>query len=288
MTARVDGKLVLPINLDALGAPRRPSMSATGILTIVLLCIAIVVVLAYVVNLAVQRKRRSGVHEEIVIEPVTGASVAAAFAPEADADADFLQEDEPVLEERFDAPRNEIAVGAVTTAAPLPPPRSVQPMGLQGDAVGAADPMGNLLSSSVRMEGPGGPSGLSLSSVMPASWRGPSTGTAGALDAYFGPLSGAAPGAFDASQAALFASAAPTRELTVNAILQSNAVDRAGFANLRPTNKPGVDTTFGIRPVASGISLSGSAPVFNASDAQMEAIKTATGGNYPVFSLSQG
>jgi hypothetical protein len=267
MTAVVDGRTVVPINLDALGAPRKPRMSATGILSIVLLCIAIVIVLVYLIKLAVDRRH---VSKETVIVDAAGAATTEAE-----------EEDVRVTAIPAMPAVQEVAVGAVTTAAPVP-------QGLGVDAVSADAGLSNLVDPNMRMEPQDGPSSLSLSSVMPSTWRGTAASAPGPLDELFGPLSGAAPGAYDAGQAALFASSAPTRELTVNAILMSNAVDRAGFDNIRPTNVPGMDTVFGIRPPASGISLTGGAAVFNASDAQMQALKTSTGGAYPVYSLAHG
>jgi hypothetical protein len=235
-----------------------------------LLCIAIVIVLVYMVKLAVKR-RRPDVDNVIVDVEVSGAATTDTIPQQqlVDMPASML------------STVHEVAVGAVTTAAPIP-----QGIGVESASADAG--LSNLVSPNMRMEPQGDSSSLSLSSVMPSTWRGTSAGAPGPLDDLFGPLSGTSSGVYDAEQAALFASSAPTRELTINAILMSNAVDRAGYDNIRPTNKVGMETTFGIRPPAAGLSMSGSASVFNASDAQMQAMKTATGGAYPQFSLAHG
>jgi hypothetical protein len=246
----MDGRPVVALNLDQLNGSNRRRMGTAGVLSIVLLCVAIVVVLVYLLQLALGRKSTP------VVDVVVGGAT--------------------TEQEMSRIPPAEIAVGAVTTAAPV----MTGAINVGAPAsTGSEAFYGNLVPENLRMEPPA--NGINLGSVMPTGWRGQGAPTPSAIDHYFEPLERGLPAAdVDDNSESMWANLKISREAAKRAIENSPAVDR--LITMRDSlSKIGIDETFGLRPVPKMPLFTTTSHVFNDSSHRQEVIKTAYAGVYP-------
>jgi hypothetical protein len=277
MSVLLDGRQMVPLNLDA---QRKPKMSTTGILSITLLCVGIVVVLVYVVKLAVRKRPADR-------EVVVGAASSVVHEP-------VYEPPQPVYEPVYEPPVERMvgAVGAVTTAAAQLAAQSQfpsqafveaahdpsQPAGVNMDAV-----FGDLVSANMRREGPS--DAMSVAKMMPASWSGArAPGARGDFfDDLFAPLDGAP--TLNAEQTAMWGSSLGSAEAFALALTNSRPVDRDTFNRNSGGGKVGTNP-FMFRIPSKGPAMSTEPNVFCESPYRMDVISTMSLGKYPVYSNS--
>jgi hypothetical protein len=243
MTVEVQGQQCVPINLDVLSGRAKPNMSATGILAIVLLCIAIVVVLVYIIKLAVGKRRKRRVEEVTVNVDGQGASVS--FMPAAEeAEEAEEQEAEPWRPaHREEAGSHElvspqaVAVGAVTTSGVTvtedAPQVTFDMWSADAPAGAHTDLFGDLVKPEHRLEADGGAT-MSVSRMMPASWGGEQASGAAVgagradsgLDAYFGSLMPPSAASLNPTEMSTFGSSLPSWDAMADTLKLQGAVDR--------------------------------------------------------------
>jgi hypothetical protein len=265
-------------------------MKAPGVLTIVLLCMCIVIVVLYLINGAANAKRplrmRRGSREDRRSSPRRPISVSSAELYN-DFDSGKLPK-RVHFDNRADdfGEQSTIAVGAATKYQEVEKLIEVAAVGqiLGGDT---SDPrgeemyFGNLVSEAQRMDQV--TDNMSLSAVMPSSWRADDTADTGVLDEYFsswGPST-----SDDGVDALKMAASGLSRERTVAAIINMPKVDR--MTQLRPTtSKLGVDETIGIRAPRKLPLMVTAVQVFNDSDQRQGMIAQMHGGIYPDANLN--
>jgi hypothetical protein len=287
MTPVVDGRR-LAVNLDAYGM-RRPKMSPAGIMSVVLLCIAIVVVVGYLIKLGVAIKGNMSLNEVptetqmSVIPAVPAFSAVPAFyaAPvvavgAAVADTGFSH---PVN----DHPSNELPYLEATGAAASSLAGIDGPQAAETDSqLGNVGFFGDLVPANQRMEAPSASASLNLGAVMPSSWRDAAAGApeseSDPFHDYFTPF-GSESEADLKKEHPRWAELRLSREATKRAIENIPAVDR--LITLRPANKVGIYETAALRPATKAPMFTQGVHVFQDSQARQETVSLAMQGVYP-------
>jgi hypothetical protein len=285
----IDCRSFAPLDLGHLNGAKKTKMSPPVILSIVLLCIAIVVILAYVVRLGMGSRSPAGAPASTPIEEPEYAAVgmstvepmpmptAVAVGAAVVADPNLDAEPSLYFPDETGAPYIE-AQGA---AAGLQPASTDSQLGDVGY-------FGNLVPESHRME-VSDTASLNLGAVMPSSWR------AGAedddikpeseshpLDNYFTPFGSLSDHGLE-QEHPQWAKLRLSREATKRAIENSPDVTRQIV--LRQANKVGLDETFALRPAPKAPLFTAGVHVFQDSQSRQETVAQAMQGVYPRESL---
>lgn len=293
----------MPVNLDNLNGTRRSRVPAVGIVSIVLLCIAIVVVVAYLIKLGLARPSASGklevAPEPEPVEPARPAEPAATGVslvpmPEAVAVGAAVVESEQQA-------GNELPyVIEATGAAAADGPHGMDAMANAGvfgdlavhDTTGASldAGFGNIVPESHRMEGVSADS-LNLGAVMPQSWRaGAEDSAAGGIQSesesdplhdYFTPFGSLSEQGLE-KEHPRWSELRLSREAVKRVI--ENIPDVTRQRTVRHANKTGIDVVSALRPPTKAPLATTTAHVFQDSQARLEVLSLGLQGTYPIES----
>ncbi len=310
----------MPVNLDHLAGGQRPRVHPASIVSIVLLCIAIVAVVGLLIKLGLTKRGSSTIVDPTAEESPSQVSAvpapvaAMSAAPAAPAVPAVSLVPEPMA----------VAVGAAVVsdggaaavdAAELPyieasgaaagGPHGMDAMANAGvfgdlsvhDTTGASIDagFGNIVPESHRMEGVSADA-LNLGAVMPSSWRGGTTeGVSGQaapdhihsesesnpLHDYFTPFGSESETSLQ-KEHPRWSELRLSREAVKRVI--ENIPDVTRNIVLRPANKVGLDPTAALRPATLAPLATTSAHVFQDSQARLEVLSLGLQGTYPVES----
>lgn len=286
MATVIDGRPGFSVNLDSVGK-RRPRLSPAGITSIVLLCLAIVIVVGWLIKLGVTNRRGEVIVQQSEVEfdeqevsPAPTAVSAVSLipepilaAPQAVAVGAAVVETDPGNE----LPYLHDAVGA--TAAPQAPANDSN--------LAKVAFFGDLVPENERMEAPDASASLSLGSVMPAGWRGGAEGASlesesHPLHDYFTPFGSLTDDGLG-KENPRWAELRLSREATKRAIENTPDVTRAGYQSRPKTYW--VDETAALRPATKAPLFTSGVHVFQDSQQRQEVVALAMQGVYPQESL---